>query len=121
MTSILAQKISHLPERFAAGDCSTAELLEESGYLDAPEALKVSDVEEALRQEPELADHWLERGHDQRLAGGWGIECDGERYRVQCFGGGPALVETNRLHATAEFIVRYVGTIADVVRRYEER
>ncbi len=66
-------------------------------------------------------DHWLERGHDQRLAGGWGIECDGERYRVQCFGGGPALVETNRLHATAEFIVRYVGTIADVVRRYEER
>lgn len=117
MTSALAQKISEVPELYDQRDESTATLLKETGYLQSPQALKVEDVEDALSQEPELAERWLERGQDQRLAGGWGIECEHGQYRVQSFGSGMHMLDTNRLHATAEFIVRYVGFMGDVLQR----
>jgi hypothetical protein len=79
----LAERISEVPELYEEGNESTARLLSKSGYLDAPQALTVEDVEQALEQHPELADRWLERGHDQRLSGGWGIECDHGQYKVQ--------------------------------------
>jgi hypothetical protein len=77
----------------------------------------VEDLEEALAREPALTEAWLDRGHDQRLAGGWGIECDGEEYHVQSFNGGGELVVRNRVRATAEFAIRYLGVIAGVMRR----
>ena len=117
MASQLAEKVAHLPERFAESECSTARLLAETGYLDRPQDLKVEDLKQALEQEPGLTEGWLDRGHDQRLAGGWGIECDGDAYHVQSFGGGGELVEKDRVKATAEFAVRYVRVIAAVMRR----
>ena len=92
--------------------------LERGGYLDHPQDLKVEDVEQALAGEPDLTARWLDRGHDQRLAGGWGIECENGTYRIQSFSGGGALEESDPLHATAEFVVRYVGFIGEVMRRY---
>jgi hypothetical protein len=80
--------------------------------------LKVEEVEDALRRHPSLADRWLERGQDQRLAGGWGIECDHGQYRVQSYASGRHLLEKRKLHAVAEFVVRYVGFIRDVLDRY---
>ena len=63
----LAERISEVPELYEEGNESTARLLSKSGYLDAPQAsLTVEDVEQALLRHPELADRWLERGHDQR-------------------------------------------------------
>jgi hypothetical protein len=118
---ILAEKISAMPELYERGDESTARMLLGSGYLDSPQALTVKDVEEALRRHPGLADRWLERGHDQRLAGGWSIECDHGQYKVQSYAGGDALVEKKKLHAVAEFIVRYVGFIGDVLSRHRAR
>jgi hypothetical protein len=116
MTSQLAEKVAHLPERFEETECSTARLLAETGYLDRPQDLKVEDLEEALAREPALTEAWLDRGHDQRLAGGWGIECEGESYHVQSFDGGGELVMRNRVRATAEFAVRYLSVIAAVMR-----
>ena len=117
MTSQLAEKVAHLPERFAQTDCSTARLLAETGYLERPQDLKTADLEEALACEPALTDAWLDRGHDQMLAGGWGIECDGDTYRVQSFDGSGELVVEDRVKATAAFAVRYLEVIAGVMRR----
>ena len=120
MASQLAEKVAHLPERFEETDCSTARLLAETGYLDRPQDLKVEDLEEALAREPALIEAWLDRGHDQVLAGGWGLECDGEEYHVQSFNnegdGGGDLVVQSRVRATAEFAVRYLEVIAGVMR-----
>ena len=121
MTSQLAEKIAHLPERFEETNCSTARLLAETGYLERPQDLTVEDLEEALARKPALMDAWLDRGHDQILAGGWGIEGDGEEYRVQSFDGGGELVVHSRVRATAEFAVRYLDVIAGVMRRQPER
>jgi hypothetical protein len=117
----LAETISAVPELYEEGDESTARLLLRSGYLDQPQALTVEDVEEALRNDPDLADRWLERGHDQRLCGGWGIECDHGQYKVQSYADGRALVEKKKLHAVAEFIVRYVAFMGDVLSRTRAR
>ncbi len=117
----LAERISEVPELYEQGDESTARLLLQSGYLDQPQALTVADVEEALRKDPELADRWLERGHDQQLVGGWGIDSDRGRYRVQSYASGRALVEPAKIHAVAEFVVRYVAFIGDVVSRNRAR
>ena len=121
MTSQLAQKISEVPELYDKGDESTATLLKETGFLEAPDELRVDDVEEVLSQKPKLADRWLERGQDQRLVGGWGIEREHGQYRVQSFGSGMHMLEKDRLHATSEFIVRYVRFIGDVLQHSHSR
>jgi hypothetical protein len=113
----LAERISEVPMRFEKEDKSTAHLLEEIGFLDEPRLLKVEQVEEALAHHPDLADRWLERGRDQLLNGGWGIECSHGQYRVQSFSSGRHLLERKKLHAVAEFIVRYVGFIREVLER----
>jgi hypothetical protein len=117
----LAERISEVPELYEEGNESTARLLSKCGYLDAPQALTVEDVEQALSRHPELADRWLERGNDQRVAGGWGIKCDHGQYRVQSYAGGRHLLERKKLHAVAEFIVRYVAFIGDVLSRHRAR
>jgi hypothetical protein len=114
----LAQRVSEVPDAYEHGNLSTARLLADAGYLETPQSLTVGDVEAALEEDPNLAELWLERGRDQRLAGGWGIEQTLDHYRVQNYSSGQYLVEQDRLHACAEFIVRYVGFIHAVVRRY---
>jgi hypothetical protein len=114
----LAQRVSEMPDAYEHGNLSTVELLAETGYLTKPASLTVGDVEDALAEDPNLAELWLERGQDQRLAGGWGIERTLGHYRVQNYASGQYLVETDRLHACAEFIVRYVGVIGAALRRW---
>lgn len=115
----LAEKISEVPELYDKGNKSTACLLQDIGFLASSEPLKVEEVEDALRNHPFLADRWLERGQDQRLIGGWGIECDHGQYRVQSYASGRHLLEKKKLHAVAEFVVRYAGFIRDVLQRYQ--
>lgn len=114
----LAEKVSEVPELYDKGNKSTACLLRDIGFLNSPELLKVEEVEDALRHHPALADRWLERGQDQRLSGGWGIECDHGQYRVQSYASGRYLLEKKKLHAVAEFIVRYADYIRAVRNRY---
>ena len=111
----LAEKVSEVPELYDKTNKSTACLLKDLGALNEP--LKVEEVEDALQHHPSLADRWLERGQDQRLAGGWGIECEHGQYRVQSYASGRHLLEKKKLHAVAEFVVRYVGFIRDVLDR----
>lgn len=118
--SDLAERVSEIPRRFEQGDCSTAALLEETGFLEAPERLTVQDMEQALEHDPKLADDWMERGRDQRLTGGWGIEREQGKYCVRSFAGGGAWLEEDRLHATAQFAVRYLRFMGEVMRRHQD-
>jgi hypothetical protein len=113
----LAEQVTTIPERFEAGNKSTAILLKEVGFPERRGDLSVEEVEDALRQSPGLADKWLKRGSEQRLAGGWGIEHEGEEYRVQSFSDGRHDLETDRFRACALFVVRYVQFIGDVQAR----
>jgi hypothetical protein len=113
----LAQRVSEIPDAYEHGNLSTSQLLAQTGYLERPQQLTVTEVQVALEDDPKLAELWLERGRDQRLAGGWGIELEDDHYRVQSYSSGQYLLERNRLHACAEFIVRYVGFIRDSVKR----
>jgi hypothetical protein len=117
----LAERISEVPELYEAGNESTARLLLNTGYLDQPQALTVEAVEQALEQDPELADRWLARGHDQQLVGGWGIECSRGNFVVRSYASGRHLIEQKKIHAVAEFVVRYVAFIGDVLSRHRAR
>jgi hypothetical protein len=117
MVSQLAERIAHLPELYQRGEKSTAALLKEAGLPDAGAPVSVSEIEDTLKREPELADLWLESGRDQRFAGGWAIERAEGVYRIRSYsGGGSGLVERNRFKACAEFIVRYVSVIREAMR-----
>jgi|SRR6516225_9716761 hypothetical protein len=114
----LAQRVSEIPDAYDHSNLSTAQLLAETGYLDRPQALTVGDVKTALEEDPCLSELWLERGRDQRLAGGWCIEHELDHYRVQNYSTGKYLVERDKHQACAEFIVRYVGFIRETVNQH---
>jgi hypothetical protein len=117
MSSELAEKIINVPKLYEAGDRSTACLLKDVGFPDRHQALSVEEVETVLERDPRLADLWLKRSRDQRVAGGWGIERKGDVYRVVNFSDGRAMTVRGRVHACAEFVVRYVSFIGDVLAR----
>lgn len=111
----LADRVSHVPQLYEHSGKSTAALLADAGYLEAPHTLTVDAVEDVLRREPQLAKLWLRRGRDQRIAGGWGIERENGEFRVRSYAGGKDLLVQDRLRACAEFIVRYVSFIGDAL------
>jgi len=113
----LAEQVTTIPDRFEAENKSTARLLKEAGFPQRRQDLSVEEVEKALRKSPKLADKWLKRGSEQRLAGGWGIEHEGCTYRIQNFADGTAETEEDRFRACALFVVRYVGFIGVVQSR----
>jgi hypothetical protein len=117
MSLELAERISQVPQLYEAGTKSTAALLIDTGYMENRQSLSVEEVEVALRRAPQLAKLWLKRAKDQRLSGGWGLDCEGAQYRVQSYADGKYLLVRDRLRACAEFIVRYVGFIGDVLAR----
>ncbi len=117
MTSALAEQVSEVPRKYEMGQKSTARLLKDVGFPEKRQALSVEDMERALAEDPDLAVLWFKRGNDQRFAGGWGIECEGEEYRIQSYDGGGGVIVHDRLRACAEFVVRYVTFIGDVQAR----
>ncbi len=120
MTRIeIADRISRLPETYAATDCSTATLIQESGFLEAPEELGAEDVEKIMRDKPRLTERWLERWNDQRIAGGWVMDCEDGAYHLKNFSTGREIVIGDKFQACAEFAVRYVRRIGRVIAKYE--
>jgi len=117
MSAQFARQVSEVPLAYENSDRSTACLLKEAGLPAGEERLSVDEVTHVLEEEPRLADLWLERGADQRVGGGWGIECSGAEYTIKNFGDGRSFAVQNRLRACAEFLVRYVGHIRDVLAR----
>ena len=59
-----------------------------------------------------------ERAHDQLFAGGWGIDRDCDNFKILHYSDGRALVIHDRWRACAEFIVRYIGLIGEVLTRF---
>ena len=114
MVSQLAQKIGRLPEQFSEGKKSTSRILEEAGFPETREQLKVDEVEEVLRTEPKLVDLWWRRARDQRLSGGWGLERSDGIYQVRNFTDRQTFSLKSRVRACAEFVVRYVKFIGDI-------
>lgn len=117
MIAELALKVCKLPLQYQREQKSTARLLEDAGFPEVRHDLLVVDVEQALETNPELVELWLDRAEDQRLAGGWGLKCEGHTYRIQKFNGGESIVVKDRLRACAEFIVRYTNFIGEVQAR----
>lgn len=117
MNCDLATMVSAVPLRYQTEEMSTACLLEDAGFPERRDELRVEDVEQALVASPDLVPLWLARGDDQRLVGGWGIQRDGHSYRIRKFSGGESIVVKDSLRACAEFIVRYTKFIGDVQAR----
>jgi hypothetical protein len=117
MSIALAERISEIPKLYEAGNKSTARLLKDAGFPARNRALHVEEVEAVLRRDPRLADLWLERSRDQRAAGGWGIERRDDAYRVINFASGRSMTVRGRIHACAEFVVRYVAFMGAVLAR----
>ena len=117
VNSDLAMRVSKVPLRYQTEEMSTACLLEDAGFPEKRDELLVDDVEQALAVSPDLVSLWLDRGDDQRLVGGWGIQREGHSYRIQRFDSGESIVVRDRLRACAEFIVRYTRFIGDVRAR----
>jgi len=113
----ITQRVVQIPEVYEGGTKSTATLLRETGALEETSGLEVEKVVEVLRRKPELLDLWLQRGKDQRLAGGWGIERENGEYRVQNFADGRHLFTPDPVRAVAEFLVRYLGFIGEASKR----
>jgi hypothetical protein len=120
MSSELARRISEVPKLYEAGNKSTACLLKDAAPPELLRSVTVDDVETVLKREPRLIDLWLKRCGDQRVAGGWGIEREGNVYRVRSFSGEGSFVVRDRLRACAEFVVRYVFFIGEVLARASE-
>ena len=95
--------------------------MRKKGKVTTPGSRIRANVLDVLKEKPELIDMWLERGQDQRLAGGWGIECEGDSYRIQCYSGDQHLVVKDKARAVAEFVVRYTRLIGDVQARDAEQ
>lgn len=113
----LAQDITEVPLDFEARNRSTACLLKDAGFPDLRGAVTADEVRAVLRAEPELIDLWLERGDDQRLARGWGLQRHGSGYCLVDFATGDVQTFDDSLEVIAQFIVRYVGRIGDVMAR----
>ena len=113
----LAKQIGEVPKTYARGDKSTACILKEAGFPAGRHLLSVDEMESVLDDDPELAHLWLERSRDQRVAGGWGIEHVADSWRIRSFSGAGSFTIRDRKRALAEFIVRYVRFIGDVLER----
>ena len=114
----LARRIAEIPERYEESSKSTACLLKDAGFPRARHEIAVEEVAAVLKAEPELIELWMERGADQRLGGGWGIEEEHQGYRIKSFGSGESRLIADRIHACAEFIVHYVGFIGETLAKW---
>ena len=115
-----AEQISKIPERFDAGNKSTARLLKEARFPQRRSDLSVEEVEDVFRQSPGLTDQWLRRGSEQRFAGGWGIERENGTYRVQCFADGHSEIEHDRLrHAHCLSFDMCISSATFLLGRYK--
>ena len=74
------------------------------------------DAVKSLTQDLHDADEqvWM----DQRLAGGWCLECSGKDYLIQHYADGEHFVLHDKIRAGAEFLVRYLNVMSDVLKRY---
>ena len=64
--------LCRLPVVFWAGNVSMLALLRQSGYSEL-DALFEQEIEAYLRQNPDLADAWIQDTGDQRTSEGWWI------------------------------------------------
>ena len=117
MVSQIARKIGHIPEQYESGNNSTALLLDAAGPPDRRAEVSVEEMEQVLRDAPDLTRLWLRRGGDQRFSGGWGIEHTGRDYKLLNFGDGRSQSFRDRVRACAEFVVHYVRFIGEAQAR----
>lgn len=114
----LAEDVARLPEVCEVAELSTATVLKAMGFPERRLLLEPAALAEEFRGNPQLMAKWLARSHDQRIVGGWGIEQEPGKYRVQNFARPQdSLRFEDGPLAAAVFVVRYVGFICDVLGR----
>jgi hypothetical protein len=110
---VMIENVCRIPADFRALQTrSVVDLVKSSGYLDDPDSLTVEAVTLHLRSNPGLVDAWLMYSRDKRSRSGWYIRKAGDgKYEVGWYPDGERLALTDSVLATAEFIVREMGTI----------
>jgi hypothetical protein len=110
----LIARICALPVQFKArGDVSVLQLVEESGYRNAPSELVAELVVRHLSEHPELIEAWFGYSEDKRTSSGWYlVQRSGDTFEIGYFPKGEQMLIKGRAQACAEFIVREVREIA---------
>jgi hypothetical protein len=109
----MIENVCRIPVDFRALQTrSVVDLVKDSGYLDDPDSLTVEALSLHLRSNPGLVDAWLMYSQNKRSGSGWYIRTAGDgNYEVGWYPDGERTALTDPALATAEFIVREVGTI----------
>src|SRR5438270_7370761 len=72
MNKDLVRTIARIPREFdRRGDAPARDLVLESGYVEAREALTFDGLGDFLRTNPELVGDWLRYSESKRATGGW--------------------------------------------------
>ena len=89
-------------------------LIEQSGYLQHPDALEREAIMDVLREYPELVHEWWIWSGDQRSVPGWCFDEDQGQYRVYHYPNGESLIFNDRTVACSEYILRVIPWVEAV-------
>jgi hypothetical protein len=107
-------RICDLPVQFKTREnVSVLQLLEDSGYREAPSKLTAESVSKYLYGHPDLTEAWFAYSEDKRTSSGWYlVQRSGDAFEIGYIPKGERISIEGRVPACAEFIVREVRAIA---------
>ena len=112
----VAAAVCRLPVVFRSmGDHSMVDLLAISGYRPGLTSLTRDGLVAVLRGEPTLVDAWLTQSVDKRGPSGWFFSSENPSFVVGFYPRGPRMAFTDPTEACAEFILREVDAMADLI------
>ena len=97
------------------GDRSMVDLLAISGYMPDLTPLTRDDLVAVLRGEPTLVDAWLTHSVDKRTPSGWYFSSENASFVVGFSPGGPRVAFADQTEACAEFVLREIDAIANLM------
>lgn len=112
--SEIAKKAAALPRDFYAQSTrSIYDLLKQSGYFEAHDAIDEPALAEAFSSQIELVADWLSYSEDKRGGDGWYIVSEGGEYIVGHLGKGDRINFSDKLKAAAFFAKRELESIRE--------
>ncbi|MEM8938575.1 MAG: hypothetical protein AAGC64_04410 [Bacteroidota bacterium] len=114
----IIDKILNLPEKLYSpdNDQSMYSLLQNAGYFESHSDIDENSIKEALEQQPQHVDQWLQCSEDKRVDSGWFFTQNNDRkYLVGFLDANKGITEkmeySDRKSACAVFIKRELESI----------
>ena len=109
------EQLCRLPIDFhEVGTKSLLQLIDESGYWDAPDTVTESALANGLAAHPNWCDAWIGYSQDRRTGSGWFIEQHDDEYLVQYYPNGSNVLRFTSKHAAcAAFAIRELHSLVD--------